>query len=298
MPSFATDAQMTQPPVPQLWAGDSGAFWRQRVDSRPIDQARTAALAQWDMAVGFPGGTRWQGAVYGQPIQIIPANAPRTPVLDDRRPFWDVITGKADVMLPLPPVIRREADPTCPFDKHWRATDGLSLFEAWVLRPKAWPFTGFACSDWAIWDLSRPWNAPGQPRGVVAAAFPHAPLVLTVEDCLSRPLDKALFLGLPDYSNAAPVGPARGTDGTLAAHPLRAGERLLLRSGALDRVRQQAGATSPAANLAMGLATHGLVLGDKTGSVAAVTMTQDQRWPQLLGPGLGLRLTDFVVLVP
>lgn len=294
MPAFATTAQSTQTPLVDLWAADSRRFWVQRADGRPIDTARTAALP--DIAVSLPGGTTWQGATYGQPVQQVPLGAPRTPVLDDRKGFWDVVTGRADVPMPLPPVIRREADPTVPFDKHWRAVEGTSfLWEAWVLRAKAWPFVGFACSDWACWRLDMPWDAPGQPMGVVAAKIPHTVLILGVEQVATRALDHVGFLGLPDYSSAPPVGPARGTDGSLANHPCRAGERLVLSPVALARISDTHGPGSPAANLAAGLARFGVVVGDKTGSVAAITMTQDTRWPQLLG-GLSLRLRDFLVV--
>lgn len=306
MPTFVGELnpqnyKPVQPPLPQLWAADSRAFWRQSILGNPIDVSRTAALASIDLPISLPGGVRGSdGSVYGQPIQLLPANAPKTPVLDDRRSFWDIVTGKADAYLPLPPVVQREADPGCPFDKHWRAIDaaGGYAYEAWVLRRKPWPFDGFACSDFAVWNLGRSWDSPGQPLGTTAAKVPDLPLTLTAEDVMTGPLGHALFFAMPEYA-AAKVGVARGFDGTLpTTYPLRAGERLRLRADALIRIQNAYGANHPCTNLATGLRSHGLFLADKTGTgnPATVKMTQDVRWLDLLKGGPSLRVTDFDVV--
>ncbi len=45
MPTFGL-AQLTNAPVPDLWAGDSQRFWAQRADARPASDLREADAAR------------------------------------------------------------------------------------------------------------------------------------------------------------------------------------------------------------------------------------------------------------
>ena len=109
----------------------------------------------------------------------------------------------------------------------------------------------------AVWDTTKAWDAAGQPRGVVAAGIPHMPHFIRCDELARRgSVNHAAFLALPNYARAAPARPA--SDGTDAAHPCRAGERLRLRPRVLDRFRRAPGAGRREGS------TFGAVVGDRT----------------------------------
>lgn len=298
MPTFGL-AQLTNPPVPDLWAGDSQRFWAQRADARPVDTARTAALARVDIAMNFPAGTKWNGDVYGQPVQQVPVTAPRFRCLDLRQPAWPfwTFTQRAVIPMPDPGVIQREGGP---FDLHWRCIEGTTaLWEVWHLQAGGWPWADLQCSSWVRWDLSRPWTQQPGP-GVVAAAWPHTPLLVRWEDVApGAAMNHGVFIGLDNY-NPGRVGPARGSDGSDSTHPCRAGEWLRLRRDVANRII--ATANPSAAAFAQGLATFGGWVGDRTWQtgqpesqrIGIIQGTQDTRLAAV--GNLNLRLTDFEVV--
>jgi hypothetical protein len=117
-------------------------------------------------------------------------------------------------------------------------------------------------------------------------------------------IEHAIFGVLPNYAPAK-TGPARGSDGSLVGHPVRAGERLRLRRAAVERFSPGTAARI----IAQALYEYGWVQLDKnaaTGTPAKVgaggfPLTQDRRWhhgDDVCGP-LGkfqIRLSDFEVV--
>jgi len=300
---FAPD-QLTNAPVPDLWAGDSGRFWARRADGRQVDAARTAALARVDIPINMPAGTTNQGSIYGQPVQQVPSTAPRFKCLDLREGWFPPWTwAQRAVFSPCDPgALQIEGGP---FDRHWRCIEGTSpaavaLWEVWHLQPGGWPLAQLQASSWARWRLDIPWNAPGQPMGVVAAGFPHTPLLVRWQDVETvGAMNHGVFIGLDNY-NPGRIGPARGSDGTDSTHPCRAGEWLRLRADVANRII--ATGTPQQAAFAQGLKTWGGWVGDRTWRsgqpesqrVGIIQGTQDTRL-SVLGQ-LRLRLSDFEVV--
>jgi hypothetical protein len=232
--------------------------------------------------------------VYGQPVQQA-SGSQRFDCLDLTQSWWPFWTWqqRAVVSMPDPGPLRLEADPTPSFDRHWRCIEsgGRWLWEVFHLQPGGFPFATVQASAYARWDLSRPWNQQNV-RGVVAAGFPHTPLIIRNEDLGFAGLSHAAFLGVKNYSPGR-TGPAIGTDGTDARSPLRAGEWLRLRTDVANRISLNG--NPMATSLVQGLALYGCYVGDKTGATTAVlTGTHDVR---LAATGsLGLKLTDFEVV--
>ena len=50
------------------------------------------------------------------------------------------------------------------------------------------------------WDLGRPFDAPGQPHGAVAAGIPHMPHFIRCDELARREVRHAAFLALPNYA--------------------------------------------------------------------------------------------------
>lgn len=312
-------------PVPEMpdvtvepWA-ELDPFWRERVDERPVDHERTRALVDVDLPLRIGAGAApWLGASYGSPFQLVDMTGPTTPVWDKSKPMtWRGFTPVPPIVnLPLPGLVRREGDPAGAFDLHWVGWDEHHdvLLEVITLRYSQWNrLQTFGRCDWvcgyaggggvARWDTSRPWNAPGQPRGVVAAGFPKFPLIVRWDEIERGRIDHALFLAVPNYAPAR-VGGARGFDGDWVGHPLRAGETLRLRLEVVARFAPG----SPARIIAQAMHEHGVVLGDRTNpakgvrtGIASVALTQDRRWAagdEAHGPlgDMDLHLTDFEVV--
>lgn len=243
--------------------------------------------------------------MYGQPVQQVPANFRKTTVTNSGEAWWPFWTWqqRAAIGMPLPDVIKLNDDPTSPFDRHWRCIEGTqALWEVWCFRAGGFPFGDWGCSDWVRWDLTKAWNAPGQPLGVVAAKVPSVPFLLRWEEIQAKKITHALGLGLPAYAPEK-VGPARGTDGRIAGHPLRAGEWLRLKGAVVDRIVTRDGIDHPRAIVAMALGKLGCYLCDTTTNVGSFGQTQDSRWvngePERGIPALGdlgLRLSDFEVI--
>ena len=298
--------------------------WRTDITAAAVDEVRTAALSRPDLDtpidLGVPNGV-YQGAVRGMPLQVPGTDARAQLVLDRGRPpvirtetrrflFW---TWQVPVSIEhpieavtMPPVVRREGDPQGAWDQHaylWRPDAGR-LVE--MIQLEHTPMFG---AEWtvgwdgggpgiAVWDTTKAWDAAGQPHGVVAAGIPHMPHFIRCDELARGQVRHAAFLALPNYGPGR-AGYARSSDGTDAAHPCRAGERLRLRPRVLDRFR----VGTPERTVAEGLATYGAVVGDRTmhgvastSGPGVIAATQDPRWKQFGWRGLGLRLSDFEVV--
>lgn len=303
------------PPV-DMWAGID-VPWRTDITAWTVDRVRTANLTRTDVNVPVdmepPTGV-WDGSVGGMPLQDA-RNLPMTPIWDLARPvtwewfrpIWPI------VQVPLPAVVRREGDPMGAWDQHHYSldVDRGRLYELILVDNSPWNrWRTWGQADWtagysgggpgiARWDLTRPWTAPGQPHGIVAASVPHAPHFVRADEVTRGRIGHALFMALANYAPGK-TGYARGSDGSKVDHPCRAGERLRLPRTAVDWFP----VGTPERVVALALATFGLIVGDRsdhsgsaTSKPGKIACTQDPRlasgWK-----GLGLRLADFEVVQP
>jgi hypothetical protein len=313
----------TVPTMPDLpappWAGVPGCFWDEDVTARPVDEARTLTLGAVDVPMhASAGAPPYIGVTWGLPYQLVDSTGPTTPVWDQSRPItWNWFTPTFPIThVPLPPVVRRECDPAGGSDLHWYGydPDKSVLWEAiGLMKPPLARWSTWGQCDWVSgyngggsgimrWDTARPWDAPGQPRGVVAAAIPQFPLIARWDEVAKGRIEHALYSTLPNYSPEK-TGPARASDGDWVGHPVRAGERLRLKRSVVD--------TFPTGSAAHILATamheYGVVHSDRCGprgtrtGVGAFQLSADRRWHTgdgTVGP-LGrfeLRLTDFDIV--
>lgn len=307
--------------TPQLWAPEpcpdlpaepwDDAPWTQRCDTWPVDAERTRSLIDVTVPIDcHPPLKVWEGSVTGMPYQLV--GKATTTVWDLARPItWQWFTPTLPtVQVPLPDVVRREGDPGAAWDRHAYLIDpGAALWEMIQLdRSPVNRWRTFGQTEWtagyngggpgiARWDLRRPWDAAGQPRGVVAAAVPHMPHFVRADEIARGRIDHALFLALANYAPGR-TGYARGSDGTAAGHPCRAGERLRLPA---ERVAWFEPGT-PERTVAEALARYGCIVGDRTDHSGSATSkpgvlatAQDPRI-SAVWTGLGLRLSDFDIV--
>ena len=310
MPDRCPDLE--PPHVPWVW--DASAFWRRVVADAPVDRQRTAALVGVNCQVRAVGGSPpWAGATTGTPYQVVAWAGGLTRVWDLARPVQWRWTGPRFPVeeLPLPDVVRREGDPTDSFDRRWIGWDPTAqrltevcqlnrnhnLLLRWIAGVE-WTggWDGAAPGPWT-WDTTKAWNASGQPRGSTATGLPLLPLVARWDEVRRGRIDHALALTLPEYGPGF-VAPARGSDGRMAGHPCRGGERLRLRREAVTRWEPG----SAARVVAEALATFGCLIVD-TGGIGAVLCAQDRRfWEGDAGiagfaeTGFAVHLTDFEVV--
>lgn len=325
-------ADWTKWPVPVMpeipagegpWADRSDNFWNKRIDVLPVDPVRTAALATVDVPIHTQGGgTPWQGSTYGMPFHIIDASKMgRTKVWDlSRGVTWNWFTPTFPTTdTPLPDVVRREGDPAGYSDQGamlWDPT-AKKLWEMPQLQHSSWNFLKtFGQCDWVcgyagaspspcVWDTTKPWNAPGQPNGIVASRQPLLPMVIRYEEIKRGVINHAVHGGFANYSPQV-VGSARGSDGSAASSPLRSGEILRLKPSVLSRFNPG----TPERIIATALYQYGIIVGDKTSGTTSPTagpgsfpVTMDRRWatgdagiPPLNFNGGNIRLTDFEVI--
>lgn len=313
-----TWARWPVPTCPDLydcapWSWDESAVWRWNVTGAPADDARTARLAVVDETIsakaGNPPGPPYTGASYGMPYQVVSSSTRTVRVWDESRPWWPLPVSR----IPAPDPIRRMGDPVGGFDLQallWNP-DAQRLTEVGLLRPTQNPLyswvarvrytVGYAGGRGLVeWDTSRPWNADGQPRGINAANLPILPLVARVDEVLAGGIRHALALALKRNARGEYVWPARNTDGPIAGHPVRMGERLRLKYDAVTRFPP----LSAARELAEAAAVYGALLVD-TGGIGSVDLSQDRRWYEGV-PGLAgladvpfsVSLSDFEIVYP
>lgn len=291
------------------------APWRTDITAWAVDRARTANLTRADVQVPVdidPPGSVWEGSVSGIPVQDV-RNIAATTVWDLARPItWEWFTPRLPtVPVPLPALVRREGDPMGAWDRHWHGIDmdRGRLYEVIQLDNSPWNrWRTWGQCDWtagwsgggagiSVWDLNRPWNAAGQPAGVVAAGVPQVPHLLRADELVRGSVGHALFVVLADYSPER-TGYARGSDGSQRDHPCRAGERLRLPRTAVEWF----GPGTAERTVAEGLWRYGCIVGDRSDHSGSATSkpgrlvcTQDpritERWK-----GLGLRLSDFEIV--
>lgn len=252
MPRLATfnDVPTVFPPMvfPDIWNDPETCFWKKRIDDLPVNEERTHKLRLHTGNVDFNEGNwpDFQRPVNGVPINVV------TP-FDREYKVWDIgaagwipwpwVRSRGEVRMALPQIIFREGDPHGAYDAKYRGYDPELelLYEGLQFRWQGWPFNRWQVgysggSPMAIWDLKSPWDDPGQPKGTVAAKIPHLPMVVQWHEVEDGEIPHALSAAFPNYSSERPTGAARGSDGTIPFHPVRAGERLRLRKAVFDRM--------------------------------------------------------------
>lgn len=289
--------------------------WRTPIVDAPVDVERSRVLARVDVPIEVSApGRLWEGSVPGIPFHRVSVGdkVDLVNVLDRSRPAvtrWQfprwpwLVVEPPTVALDLPRVLRREGDPVGAWDRHALILDDRRKQLVELIQAESFPVWSAGYDGGgpgvAVWDLTRPWDAPGQPRGVIAGAFPMLPHLLRHDEIANGRVNHALFLVLPNYSPGT-TGYARSSDGTDPQHPCRAGERLRLRPEILSRFP----IGTPARVVADGLVTFGATVGDRnahttsTARSAAITATQDPRFRPLGLDQLGLRLSDFDIVQP
>ena len=127
----------------------------------------------------------------------------------------------------------------------------------------------------AVWDLTKAWDAAGQPRGVVAAHIPQMPHFIRFDEVAAGRSEPRRLLRPARCYGPGRTGYARASDGKDSTVPLRAGNASASPTLHSDGVVAARGESSmEATTVATGLRTHGAVL-DDTGSTPSFIATQD-----------------------
>ena len=307
-------------PVPEMpaipkWDGP----WNKLISTNVVDEARTAQLAKYNMPIKVGAGTQpWAGSTYGMPFTLYNDKGPKTKVWDLSKPItWNWFTPTFPIHnVALPHKVLREGDPVGSSDKHVYLIDPANkVFTEMILVHKtpANIFQTLFQTDWTAsysgggqgvvrWDITKPYNAPTQPKtGVVATAVPQTPMIVRWDEIQSGRIEHCVFGVLPNYAKEF-TGWARASDGNSPGHPVRGGEMLRLKG---SRIKDYAMGT-PERIIAQALHEYGWFQGDRNGpgsdvGVGTFPLTMDRRWTHGDGkiPGLKdmkLSLTDFEIV--
>lgn len=293
-------------PAVRDWRGP----WKNRVDHLPLDEDRTARLAEWDVAIDTSSSVvPWEGSVSGQPHNTLRGG----------EKMWDVLIKSRPVRLeggklvppvervPLPDVIARQGDPMGSSDMHTTIIDPVAgrvydmiLFDRNLIGPDWCCGYDGGGAGLYVYNINVPYD--GKQGGTCAGNAPKFPLILTydeVERALVDPddeIDHTSFFALANYSDERPTGWAKGTDGTWKGHPIRAGEILRLRPEIVESFK----VGTPQRVVANALGRYGMWCGDKSthgdprAKGGGITKTMDIRWSNF--GDMGLRLTHFEVV--
>lgn len=258
--------------------------WRQVIDARTVDTARTAEL------VGFDDRVRCNPGV---PLQLASNRMHRVQHRSQPGtlfPFNPLPT----VPLPLQEQVWVEQSTT---DHNWFAIDrerGL-YYEASEMGPVwAWAPTPWKAGYIRVFDLNQRWDA--QKASITGGGLPMWPMTPRIADLNKGEggVQHALhFIVSGGYSSDPFIAPARKTDGTRTGHPLRAGARLRLTEAAYYQLSARARTTHDRAVL-WALLHYGVIVNDRTAPVGHA-----MRFPASpdLDLTLQLRLIDFEVIV-
>lgn len=207
--------------------------------------------------------------------------------------WWNLFPSK-NVVLPESEPVRRFGDPTATgTDAQYFAVDKTRnlYYEVSAFGPSWFPFK-WRADRISIWRLDQDWQSQTK-LGVTGAKIPLLPMIPKIEEYETGKIEHALHFIAAEYSPDGLVPPARGTDGDVPGHPLRAGERLRLRS---DRVAAVLGdnPTKHDEALVYALINYGYILTDRT----AIEVPHSMRQPQdpRLNVTIDLRLNDFEVV--
>lgn len=284
MPSLVVERTRPIPSTPTVrWWDQFLPPWRQQVDTRKVDQDRTARL------VGFDDRVRCNPGV---PLQL--ANTKTTRTLNRSQPgtFFNPFPT---IPMPFPDQCWVDQWTT---DFMWFGVDpGRQLY--WEAT-EVGPFTLFKwlpADLWAlgyvrVYDLNQRWDA--QKASVTGGGLPMWPMVPRMADLDAGAggVRHALhFVVSNGYSSDPYIPPARKTDGLVKDHPLRAGARLRLTAAAAERLMAEAETLHDDA-IVWAMRVFGVIVNDRTANGHATRLPADPRLSVTVQP----RLTDFEVL--
>lgn len=262
MPRILADfeAPARVPDVALDWWRSSSPPWCADVTAMPVDRDRTEAFHQLPVA----SRVRATGRV---PLQVCPRRTTLT--VSWRSPGVHRVPFPTEVW-----VIGNS-------DRQWFGVDleRMRYWEASAVRPSLW---GMSADRVVSWDLNGPWQAI---RGLTGAGVPMWAMM--------QPDTALHFVVAGDYSEKlSPLGAVFGkTDGTLADHPLRSGERLRMSWQAFDRHLSNARTADDLALLDRAY-RRGAILTDQT----TADVGHNLRLPVGANVTLALDATDFEVL--
>lgn len=282
MPVLIGDRLRSIPDTSKVtWWGQYLPPWRQPVDSRQVDDARTAELVAHDDLVRVNPGV---------PLQLAGDRTHRVFHTSEPGTLWNPFPT---VPLPLQDMTWVEQHTT---DHNWYAVDpdrGL-YYEASEMGP-VWFFLS---SPWKaghirVYNLNERWDA--QKPSITGGGLPMWPMVpkLAELDAGEGGVQHALhFVVSGGYSNEPHIPPARKSDGTRPGHPLRAGARMRLTEAAYYQLSARAQTAHDRAVL-WALFHYGVIVNDRTAPVGhAIRIGADPA----IRLTVQLRLTDFEVL--
>lgn len=288
------------PDISDISFWPDSAPWCEEVRGRQVDKVLTDRLVEPGVNKPIRCGANYKtvsGVHPGVPFQRVD-NQPTTV----RRvyeanvpPSWSRgLFPTTPVPLPNTEWVRRFGDPTATgTDCTAVFVDGAArkVYEISAFGPSTLDGTGWRSDRVIVWDLNRDWR--DQQGGICAAKIPFLPMLPTIEQYERLDIGHALHLVLAGYSNAAPTGFSRGSDGTVPDHPLRNGARLRLTDEAYMRIQPQ---TRHDRALLFALYTYGVVVTDRTSPTVNHNIRQpmDRRLNVTVTPNL----TDFEVLLP
>ena len=280
------------PPVPPdvsglSWWDEFSPPWCQLVADRPVDGARTAQLARWEvMRRGEVVPVRVSG---NTPLQNVGGVSTRTWEANNRRSqLWNPLTWQR---LPLQPKVwisTNNDHTTFLIDR-----DRGLYYEASAMGPIGLGYQ-WRADLVRVFELNRDWRAQG--GSISASRIPTWALTPTVEG-LSRGVGgirRALPLVAAGYGGPGRwLDPSRGTDGYIVGHPLWNGTRLRFTQAAYERLLAEAQNPQDEAFAWAGRYV-GFIVVDKTSEDAghAVRMSKSP----LLAVTCEFTLTDLEVL--
>lgn len=296
-------------------------FWRDRVDGRDIDVARTAELAVWDHRVRCSGprdsgrtrsGTPWHRLTGDERVERVH--------LAHRQGTWS--NPFPTERVPLPQWVRSYGDPR---PGGWGdfqtflVDPGVELIELSSFAPSGIHIPGVAhvpfppnvrwrCDNLQRWDLTKDWRE--HKGSIVAGGFPMLPMIPRVDELDRGPggLAKVLHMSLPFYNGTRLAGHARKTDGLVPNFPLYAGDQLVLARNAAQWLRDHIDLTIRDLALLWSLERYGVVIDDRSTGLRGVQTPEaftaaagpNIRMPQETDLGITidrlLRLSDFRVV--
>ena len=268
----AADPAPLVPEVALDWWRAQDPPWAQPIGAAPVDRVRTAGLAGLVTGNETADRVRAKGST---PLQLAGKRTTR------------VLTSPSfgTYKVPLPDVVWTNAA-TNP-DAQWFGVDTVKA-HYWEVSSLRVGLLGWWAHGVRRHDLAGRWDAQ---RGVAGGGIPIWALIPTPSELSGGTFDRALnFVVAGSYSRERVPWIAKG-DGTLVSHPLRAGERLRLTSGARERLWGTA-VTPDDLGLLKILSTFGAVVNDKTSATAGHNL----RLPAGAAVTVRLTITDFEVV--
>jgi|JI10StandDraft_1071094.scaffolds.fasta_scaffold114565_3 hypothetical protein len=286
-----------------MW-GKFNPPWKVDVSKHAVNKDRTARLAEYNDSVRIGVDRETVNGVHGgQPFMRL-----------ENQPCTNTKTYEAKIppswsrglfpnqTIPLPDwnkggeYVRRFGDPTVTgTDAQAYMINGVTkkYYEMSSFGPSIFPYT-WRADRIHVWDLNVDWTK--QNMGISAAKIPVLPMIPRIEEYETGRIEHAIHFVSASYSDEPWIAPARNSDPLkylIKGHPLRAGERLRLRSDVAALLLLGPTTLHDRAFI-YGVMKYGMILTDRTSPDVphSVRQPMDPR----LDMSIKLQLTDFEVL--